>query len=112
MSEYAWIDCGDGRSVYRRIVHVDKKRSDLPAPRLNLDTMSPLWHPANGKTYDSKSEFREITRLNGSEEVGNEVQTENRPGSDLTRAEVGEAVRKVKEGYRPSVSETAKDGWN
>ena len=112
MSDYAWIDCGDGRSVFRKIEHHERQRSDLPAPRLHLDTMKPLWHPSNGKTYDSKSEFRSVTKANGGVEIGNEVQKQNLPGSDLSKADVGEAIRQVKAGYKPGVSETAKDGWN
>lgn len=36
------------------------------------DSMDPLEHPANGKIYDSKKEFRRVTKLHGLEELGNE----------------------------------------
>ncbi len=40
------------------------------------DTMDGMFHPANGKMYDSKSRFRDETRARGCIEVGNEVQVD------------------------------------
>jgi hypothetical protein len=34
-----------------------------------------LWHPHNGRYYDSKSAFRRVTKAAGCEEVGNETQS-------------------------------------
>jgi hypothetical protein len=34
------------------------------------DTMAATWHPANGQYYDSKSEFRRVTKAHGCVEVG------------------------------------------
>jgi len=36
------------------------------------DTMPLTWHPLDGRHYDSKSKFREVTRAHGGEEVGND----------------------------------------
>jgi len=82
-------------------------RSDLPAPMLNRDGIDPLWHPHDGRLYDSKHEFRKATKAAGSEEVGNDYQTDNRRVDTVTRDEVGQAIQMVNSGYKPTVlSET------
>lgn len=43
------------------------------------DTMAPTWHPADGKYYDSKSEFRRVTKAHGCEEYGNDITAERKP---------------------------------
>lgn len=37
-----------------------------------MDSMNPTKHPIDGKIYDSKSKFREVTRAHGCIEVGND----------------------------------------
>lgn len=49
------------------------------------DTMDATWHPVNGKYYDSKSRFREVTKLSGRTEIGNDYVS--RGQVDLTRKE-------------------------
>ena len=39
---------------------------------VSQDTMEPLWHPHDGRTYDSKSAFRRVTRAAGGVEVSRE----------------------------------------
>ena len=39
-------------------------------PFVLRDHMDATWHPANGKRYDSKSEFRRATKAAGCIEVG------------------------------------------
>lgn len=73
MSEYGWIDLGNGRSVFRKLTaYVEPNRSAIPCPMLSLDTMEPVQHPADGKHYTSKAKFREVTRANQMVEVGND----------------------------------------
>lgn len=43
-----------------------------PAFHYISDHMDALPHPCDGKIYDSKSQFRKVTRANGCFEVGNE----------------------------------------
>jgi hypothetical protein len=43
------------------------------------DTMPPTRHPIDGKIYESKSVFRQITKAAGCEEVGNEPIRERIP---------------------------------
>lgn len=72
-------------------------------PMLIRDGIDLTWHPANGKHYDSKSQFRRITKAHGCEEVGNERQTDRRQFDRVTKADVAQAVQMVQQGYRPNV---------
>ena len=78
------------------------------------DGISDTWHPGNGKTYDSKSQFRRATKALGMVELGNEKQTDRRDFSsgDLKR-DIGEAIQKVNQGYRPTSEHINYngDGW-
>lgn len=105
--EYHWTDAWPAN-------HVEpiRERSDLPAPMLVLDTMDALWHPHTGQMMDSKSAFRAITKTSGGEEVGNEVQRDNRRTDTVTKDEVAQAAAMVKQGYKPSTTETASEGWH
>lgn len=42
------------------------------------DGMDALVHPATGQTFESKSQFREVTRANGLTEVGNDTMGDTR----------------------------------
>lgn len=78
-------------------------RSDLPTPMFIVDSMESLQHPVNGQYYDSKSEFRRITKASGGEEIGTEKQADRRWNDSVTRDEVGQAIQMVNQGYRPSL---------
>lgn len=67
------------------------------------DGMGDLWHPANGKYYDSKSTFRKVTKAYGCEEIGNETQTDNRSKNSVSKSDVARAMEMVRQGYRPNV---------
>jgi hypothetical protein len=79
---------------------------------LALDTMDALWHPHDGRLYESKSEFRAITKASGGEEVGNDMQADNRKADPVTRDDVGQAISMLNQGYKPNVTETASEGWS
>ncbi len=69
---YSWIDLGDGRQVYRRIDDAPRgPESHLPRPMVISDTMDLTEH-VDGRFYDSKSRFREVTKAAGCIEVGND----------------------------------------
>ena len=107
--EYHWTDNWPANHVEPM-----SERSALPAPMLNRDQIDPLWHPHDGRHYESKSEFRAVTKAAGGEEVGNDVQTDNRKFDRVTKDEVAQAVQMVKQGYKPQVETTtaAGDGWH
>ena len=78
------------------------------------DSIPDMVHPANGKRYDSKSSFRKVTKAHGYIEVGNEKQQDNRkPVHQDFQRDVGEAIQKLKEGYRPGTGQGSYsgDGW-
>jgi hypothetical protein len=71
----------------------------FPTPRVITDTMPPTEH-VDGKTYDSKSAFRRVTKENGLIEVGNDPARHRKiqkpkPDSAKTREAVKKAVAKV-----------------
>lgn len=104
---YAWFDIGDGRQVYRRVPEPGGKRSDLPVPMIIGDHMDAAEHPCDGKTYESKSAFRRVTKQNGCIEVGNDPQRFKKyalPKPDRTtiKESILKAESKVKNGYRPA----------
>lgn len=70
--EYAWVDLGNGRKVYRAVYEHVAARSHLPAPRVRPDGMSETWNPVNGRHYDSKSQYERAVKEAGCEIVGND----------------------------------------
>lgn len=46
-------------------------RGNFPCPRVQTDTM-PLTEHLDGKSYDSKSAYRSVTKAHGYVEVGND----------------------------------------
>lgn len=105
--DYHWTDNWPANHVEPR-----PERSALPSPMLNRDQMDPLWHPHDGRHYESKSQFRAVTKASGGEEVGNDSQTDNRKFDRATRDDVGEAIQMLNQGYKPSVTDTASEGWS
>lgn len=57
------------------------------------DTMAPTWHPADGKYYDSKSKFRQVTKAHGCVEVGNDYKTSDGGFRGLTEKRQAPSVR-------------------
>lgn len=81
------------------------QRSDLPMPMLIRDQLDDLQHPSDGNFYDSKSEFRKITALNGGIEMGNDEAKDMRYTDTVTASEVADAYHKVEQGYQPHVAD-------
>lgn len=81
------------------------RRSDLPAPAIIRDEMSPVRGMADGVTYDSKSALRASYRAHGMREMGNDAPSvPTGPAREkITCDEIAQAVAKVKEGYKPEV---------
>jgi hypothetical protein len=68
------------------------------APSIIRDHMDPLRHMADGKTYDSKSTFRKVTKAHGCIEIGNEKQHVLKPRQpvELDRAKRRDDIRRAK----------------
>lgn len=78
------------------------QRSNLSAPGVIRDGLDDLWHPSDGKLYDSKANFRKSTKRHGGVEVGNEEQRDNRQFDTITEQDVAIAAQMVEQGYKPS----------
>ena len=84
-------------------------------PRIHVisDTMPETLHPVNGRHYESKSEFRKITRAAGCTEMGTDPQAAPRaPKSEHLvakeiEADIIDAYKKVQQGYKPAPVENA-----
>lgn len=66
-----WLQVGENRQRYFK-TREEFERAIAPRPELHYvqgDTMQPTWHPANGKTYDSMSQFRQVTKEHGCVEI-------------------------------------------
>lgn len=106
-------DCGD---MHDRDEWPDNHRRPeevVCLPAMYADGMNDLWHPHDGRVYDSKYDFRKVTKASGGMEMGNDEQKDTRVNDRVTEADVGEAIQKVNQGYRPSLSSTSMsgDGW-
>ncbi len=109
---YRWIRLDNGRSVYRKVVEDNRQRSELSAPMLIRDQMDALRHPITGDMVESKAQFRGITRQNGGVEVGNDKANVSPPKDTSYGNDVGAAIQKLNSGYRPTITDTASEGWN
>ena len=77
------------------------RRSALSAPYFISDTMDGTFHPVNNGVYDSKSEFRKVTRRSGNIEIGNDSNPDKRYVDTVTAEEVNTARQMVEQGYVP-----------
>lgn len=79
------------------------KRSDLPMPYIAGDGQGYMQHMGTGRWTDSKSEMRRWNRETGLVEVGNDMMEPKAPERPkITKAEIAEALQKVKQGYKPA----------
>jgi hypothetical protein len=81
-------------------------KSLLPAPNIIRDALDNVQNPVNGRLYDSKSAYYQAVRKAGCEIVGNEAEKMVAPSSARSlvgRDEVGMALHKVKQGYKPEL---------
>lgn len=109
--EYAWIDAGNGRSVYRPIRQPVGARSDLATPQLIRQFASPVQSMANGKFYDNPRDLAASHRASGNPhgidfiELGNEEQ--KFVPYEASRKERRDDIRQAKAyfeaGWRPEI---------
>lgn len=78
----------------------------IPQPRIyiNTDSIDPLWHPADGHYYDSKSQFRLVTKMHGCVERGTDHIPPKQYEPDLNEIRdcVEQSVAKLEQGYKPA----------
>lgn len=69
------------------------------------DEMQPVKSMATGKMHDSKSAIRAEYKARGLVEIGNDkIDTAPPAMPKITRDEIGAAIQKVRDGYRPSLA--------
>jgi hypothetical protein len=79
------------------------KRSDFATPMIISDTMGAIQSQLTGKYYDSKSSLRREYKAHGVTEIGNEKVNTNAPERPrITKQEIGSAIQKVAQGYKPA----------
>lgn len=98
------LDTGHPHTAGRR------SHSALPCPYFISDHLHDIVAQHDGRVYDSKSALRSSYRSGGFEEVGNEAPvaidaSQRRPA--VTTNEIGEALHKVRQGYRPELPSMA-----
>jgi hypothetical protein len=80
-------------------------RSELACPHFITDHLPELVGQHDGKVYTSKSALRASYHSHGIQEVGNDAPTQTIDNRvRITKDEIGEAYRKVKEGYKPELA--------
>ena len=76
----------------------ERQRSDLPAPYIRADGMSPVMNHADGKLYDSKSAYYGAVKAAGCEIVGDtkrEPRNEPTPPPDIGK-DIKTAIEQLK----------------
>ena len=82
----------------------ERKAGAYPAPQIVRDALDGVRSMQDGKVYDSKSALYRSYRDGGVRivEPGEPVEALN-PASDMGKADVREALGKVRAGYKPSL---------
>ena len=67
-----------------------------PTHSVIQDSMPATWHPCDGKTYDSKSEFRRVTAAHGGVELGNDLPKQDRQKLPPVRDDIKRSLEILK----------------
>lgn len=109
MTEYRWIDLGDGRQVYRRVKARADIRSGLAMPMIARQFDRPVQSMADGKYYDTPRDLERTYKANGNPmgqefvQLGNEKLNPPEVKADprQRREHIRQAIRDVKSGNVP-----------
>lgn len=110
MTEYRWIDLGDGRKRLRRVREAaPDSRSNLACPMIVTGFDKPVQSMADGKYYDTARDLERTYKANGNPsgqefvQIGNEPlkPTKTRPDRRQRREHIRQAIRDVKSGNVP-----------
>jgi len=101
-----WI-VRDGRLMERGSAedHASRQRgprSALATPMLVRDHIGPVTSQLDGRTYESRSELYDSYRRGGVRIVEGGEQPTSPARSRISKAEVGAALQKVRQGYKPA----------
>lgn len=110
MTEYRWIDLGDGRKRLRRVRQpAPSARSDLACPMIVTGFDKPVQSMADGRYYDTARDLERTYKASGNPlgqefvQLGNETlkPVEAKPDPKQRRAHIRQAIRDVKSGNVP-----------
>jgi len=91
-----------------------KQKGSFPVPYFRRDHMDALFHPLDGQTYDSRSDYDAVTKSRPDVvEMGNDTQTVKPFVDDTVKDDVLQAMSMVSQGYKPSVADAglSGEGW-
>lgn len=112
MTEYRWIDCGDGRQVCRKVKSsLPSARSSLACPMIIAGFAEPVQSAADGKWYSTPAALSRSHRASGNPhgidfiELGNESMpwVEHNTSEAELRDDIKSAAQDVKDGRLPEV---------
>lgn len=110
MTEYRWIDLGDGRKRLRRVREAaSDSRSNLACPMIVTGFDKPVQSMADGKFYDTARGLEATYKASGNPsgqefvQLGNEPLTpvQAKPDRRQRREHIRQAIRDVKSGNVP-----------
>lgn len=113
MTDYQWVDLGNGRSRLRKVKEArPNNRSDMAAPMIIGTFAEPVQSMADGKWYSDKASLARSHRASGNPhgqdfiELGNDEApwVEHQTNETELRADVSSAVADVKAGKMPEIA--------
>ena len=92
----------DGKLV-KKLPELSLVRSDLSAPMVVSDNADPFFSHADGRTYDSKSQYYRTLKEKGLRivEPGEPLEHQDQWSKPVIE-DVTEAYKKVRDGYKPA----------
>lgn len=86
-----------------------RARADLPTPYVTRDSIDAVTSQLDGRTYESRSQLYRSYKAGGVRivEDGERPVDYSAEPPKITKAEIGEALQKVKQGYKPEPLEQA-----
>lgn len=95
MTRFIWHE-----GAWRTAVRVSRPSA---FPSIITDTQDALLHPADGKRYDSKSQFRRVTKEHGLIELGNDAPMTRRAELQPEGVEddIAQSIEMLRQGYQP-----------
>lgn len=108
---YQWVDCGNGRQVFRKVRQRVDARSDLACPTLIRPFAQPVQSMADGKWYDNPRDLSRSHKAahnpHGQDfiELGNEQMpfVEHKTDEKQLRDDIRAAKADLDAGWRPEV---------
>lgn len=107
MTTYVWRDGKLVPKIVAEPLFLRGPRShDVALPHFVSDKLWDVRGQHDGRVYDSKSALRAAYRRGGYTEIGNDAPLDTGHRTPEVKADLVDAYRKVKDGYRPALLET------